>query len=274
MRLSKAKSITAHLILMLGAIIFMIPFFWMIVTSLKTTSEALLVPPTLIPKSWEFSNYLKVWQESDFAQYYLNTFIVMAVRTGGQFFLCSMAAFAISTMRFPGKNIIFVIMLSVMMFPPQIVMIPVYALMNKINWLDTYYVLTIPMIASAFGIFLLRQFFLSIPKELYEAARIDGCSFPRIYWSIYMPLSVPALVSLSIFVILGSWNDFLWPLIMTSSPDMMVLSVAIASFTGEYMTDYPSMMTAAFMSIIPLILIYLFFQRYFIEGIALTGIKG
>ncbi|MFZ4450926.1 carbohydrate ABC transporter permease [Salibacterium aidingense] len=274
MRAVPIKSLSVHLVLIIGAIVLMIPFFWMIITSLKTSSEALLIPPTLLPENWQFSNYINVWKESNFVQYYLNTFIVMAVRTGGQFFLCSMAAFAISTMRFPGKNIIFVMMLSVMMFPPQIVMIPVYALMNQINWLDTYYVLTVPMMAGAFGVFLLRQFFLSIPRDLYEAARIDGCSFPRIYWSIYMPLSIPALVSLSIFVILGSWNDFLWPLVMTSSPDMMVLSVAIASFAGEFMTDYPSMMAAALMSVIPLILIYLFFQRYFIEGIALTGVKG
>lgn len=268
------KMLGVHVILCLGAFIVIIPFYWMVATSLKTNAETMMIPPTLIPQNWEFGNYIDVLQEFNFGIAYLNTIIVTVARTLGQLLFCSMAAFALATMRFPGKNIIFLLMISVLMFPPEMFMIPVYNLMNAINWLDTYYVLTVPIMASAFGIFLLRQFFLSMPKDLFEAAKIDGCSYPRIYWSIYMPLSVPALVSLAIFVGVVSWNDFLWPLIMTSSPDLQVVSIAIASFVGEHNTDYSLMMAGAVISILPLVLLYIFLQRYFIEGIALTGVKG
>ncbi|WP_409344262.1 carbohydrate ABC transporter permease [Paenibacillus sp. MBLB4367] len=183
-------------------------------------------------------------------------------------------AYAIATMYFPGKNIIFLLILSVMMIPSQIILIPMYIIMRDLDWLNTYQALIVPGIASAFGIFLLRQFFMSTPREINEAARIDGCSFFMIYWRIFLPLSVPALVSLSIFVLMASWNDFIWPLILTNTTEMHVLSIAISSFVYEYGADFPSMMAAACLSVLPLITAFLFLQRYFIEGIAMTGVKG
>lgn len=270
----KWNKIAVHITLIIGALIVILPFYWMVVTSLKTNAETMLIPATLIPKNWEFSNYIDVMKQFDFGTAYLNTAIVTVVRTVGQLLFCSMAAFAIATLRFPGRNVIFIMMISVLMFPPEMFMIPVYNLMNAFNWLDTYYVLTIPIMASGFGIFLLRQFFMSLPRDLFEAARMDGCSYLRIYWSIYMPLTIPGLVSLGIFVAVTSWNDFLWPLIMTSSQDLQVVSIAVASFVGEHNTNYALMMAGAVISILPLLILYLFLQRYFIEGIALTGVKG
>ena len=177
-------------------------------------------------------------------------------------------------MSFPGKNVIFIALLSVLMVPSQVVMIPSFVIVRELGWFDTLYALIVPGIFSAFGTFLLRQFFMSIPRELDEAAKIDGCTYFGIYWRIVLPLSKPALVALAIFTILNAWNDFLWPLVVTSSDSMRVLSIGIASFQGEYATEYPLLMAGALMASLPLILIFIFLQRYFIEGITMTGMKG
>ncbi|TJY44029.1 carbohydrate ABC transporter permease [Cohnella pontilimi] len=263
-----------HAVLLLGSVFMVVPFLWMLSTSLKTYAESMQVPPVWIPSDWHFDNYSKVLETVNFTRYYWNTFFMTAGRTIGQLLLCSLAAYAFACLRFPGKSIIFVAMLSVLMIPSQVVMIPSFVIMRNLDWLDTFYVLIIPGIFSAFGTFLLRQFFMGLPKELEEAAKIDGSSYFGIYWRIYLPLSSSALVSLAIFTILASWNDLQWPLIMTSEESMRVLSIGISSFQGQHATDYPLLMAAAVMATIPIILIFIFFQRYFIEGIAMSGIKG
>jgi multiple sugar transport system permease protein len=159
------------------------------------------------------------------------------------------------------------------MVPAQVVMIPSFVIMSKLGWINTFYALIVPGMFSAFGVFLLRQFFMSIPKELDEAAKIDGCTLWGIYWRIILPLSKPALVALAIFTILASWNDFLWPLTMTNSEDMRVLSVGIATFQGQHATDYPLLMAGALMATVPMILLFLFLQKYLIEGITLSGVR-
>ncbi len=250
------------------------PFLWMVSTSLKSFAESMQVPPTIFPKEFKFENYLEVFEKINFAQYYLNTIIITVARTVFQLILCSLAAYAFARLRFPGKNIIFIAILSVLMVPSQVVMIPSFVIMRELGWIDTFYAIIVPGIFSAFGTFLLRQFFMAIPKELDEAAKIDGCSFFGIYWRIILPLSKPALVSLAIFTILAAWNDFLWPLIATNSDEMRVLSIGIATFQGQYATEYPLLMAGALMSTAPMIIIFLFLQKYFIEGIALSGVKG
>lgn len=232
------------------------------------------VPPTLFPSEWHVENYSKVLSTIDFGRYYGNTIVVTLGRTIGQLLLCSLAAYSFACLKFPGKNIIFLALLAVLMVPSQVVMIPSFVIMRELNWLDTFYVLIIPGIFSAFGTFLLRQFFMTLPKDLEEAAKIDGCSYFRIYWNIYLPLSKSALVSLAIFTILASWNELLWPLIMTSSEDMRVLSIGISTFQGQHSTDYPLLMAGAVMATLPIIILFIFLQRYFIEGIAMNGIKG
>lgn len=270
----KASRLAVHILLAVGALLMIMPFLWMISTSFKSFADSMSVPPKWLPVEWHPDNYLRVIQTIDFGTYYLNTVIVTVGRTAGQLILCSLAAYAFASLRFPFKNAIFLALLAVLMVPSQVVMIPSFVIMREFNWLDTFYVLIVPGIFSAFGTFLLRQFFMTLPKDLEEAAKIDGCSYFRIYWNIYLPLSKAALVSLAIFTILASWNDLLWPLIMTSSEEMRVLSIGISSFQGQHSTDYPLLMAGALMATLPIIILFIFLQRYFIEGIAMNGIKG
>lgn len=270
----KPRRLAVHILLAAGALLMVMPFIWMLSTSVKSFADSMAVPPTWLPTEWHFDNYIRVIQTIDFGAYYWNTILVTLGRTGGQLVLCSLAAYAFACMNFPFKNAIFLALLAVLMVPSQVVMIPSFVIMRELNWLDTFYVLIVPGIFSAFGTFLLRQFFMTLPKDLEEAAKIDGCSYFRIYWSIYLPLSKAALVSLAIFTILASWNDLLWPLIMTSSEDMRVLSIGISSFQGQHSTDYPLLMAGAVMATLPIIILFVFLQRYFIEGIAMNGIKG
>ncbi|USK33108.1 carbohydrate ABC transporter permease [Bacillus sp. F19] len=262
-----------HILLIFGAFIMVIPFLWMLSTSLKTFTESMQVPPTIFPKEWKFDNYLEVFTAVDYLKYYSNTIFVTVGRTAAQLLLCSLAAFAFARLKFPFKNVIFILLLSVLMVPAQVVMIPSFVIMSKLGWINTFYALIVPGMFSAFGVFLLRQFFMSIPKELDEAAKIDGCTLWGIYWRIILPLSKPALVALAIFTILASWNDFLWPLTMTNSEDMRVLSVGIATFQGQHATDYPLLMAGALMATVPMILLFLFLQKYLIEGITLSGVR-
>ncbi|OIB02537.1 sugar ABC transporter permease [Paenibacillus sp. LC231] len=270
----KASRLAVHILLAVGALLMIMPFLWMISTSFKSFADSMSVPHKWLPVEWHPDNYLRVIQTIDFGTYYLNTVIVTVGRTAGQLILCSLAAYAFASLRFPFKNAIFLALLAVLMVPSQVVMIPSFVIMREFNWLDTFYVLIVPGIFSAFGTFLLRQFFMTLPKDLEEAAKIDGCSYFRIYWNIYLPLSKAALVSLAIFTILASWNDLLWPLIMTSSEEMRVLSIGISSFQGQHSTDYPLLMAGALMATLPIIILFIFLQRYFIEGIAMNGIKG
>lgn len=273
-RSDKTSRLAAHLLLAVGALIMIMPFLWMLSTSVKSFADSMSVPPKWLPTEWRFDNYARVIDSIDFGTYYLNTVIVTLGRTAGQLVLCSLAAYAFASLRFPFKNTIFLALLAVLMVPSQVVMIPSFVIMREFEWLDTFYVLIVPGIFSAFGTFLLRQFFMTLPKDLEEAAKIDGCSYFRIYWNIYLPLSKAALVSLAIFTILASWNDLLWPLIMTSSEEMRVLSIGISSFQGQHSTDYPLLMAGAVMATLPIIILFIFLQRYFIEGIAMNGIKG
>ncbi|AWP26803.1 carbohydrate ABC transporter permease [Paenibacillus sp. Cedars] len=273
-RSGKASRLAVHVLLAAGALLMIMPFLWMISTSFKSFADSMAIPPKWLPVEWHLDNYLRVIQTIDFGTYYLNTVIVTLGRTAGQLVLCSLAAYSFASLRFPFKNAIFLALLAVLMVPSQVVMIPSFVIMREFNWLDTFYVLIVPGIFSAFGTFLLRQFFMTLPKDLEEAAKIDGCSYFRIYWNIYLPLSKAALVSLAIFTILASWNDLLWPLIMTSSEDMRVLSIGISSFQGQHSTDYPLLMAGALMATLPIIILFIFLQRYFIEGIAMNGIKG
>ncbi len=273
MKLKIKYKILVHTLLIIGAIVMIIPFLWMILTSFKAFVEAMQVPPTILPKEWQFANYLKVFEKVDFLRYYKNTIIVAVTRTTFQLFLSSLSAYAFARLKFPGKNIIFIILLSVLMVPLQVIIIPNYAIMAKLGWIDTLYALIVPGTFSAFGVFLLRQFFMGLPSELDEAAIIDGCSYFGVYWRIILPNSIPALTALSIFTILNSWNDFLWPLVMTNSAQMRVLSVGIASFQGQYSTDYPLLMAGSVLSTLPMLIMFIALQKHLIAGISLSGVR-
>ncbi|MDT2833852.1 carbohydrate ABC transporter permease [Vagococcus carniphilus] len=272
--LKSGKKIVVHLLLILGSFLMVFPFVWMVLTALKTNTEAIAVPPTFFAEVPQWANFTKIFTELNFGQFYLNTFISTAVITVGQVFFCSMAAYAFARLEFPFKNALFIILLSVLMEPGQIFLIPQYIIVQKLGLLDSIPALFLPGLFSAFGTFLLRQFFLTIPKEIEEAAIIDGCSRIKIFFTIIVPLSRSALISLSIFSLLYGWNSLLWPLIINTSTEKMTLSAGLASLSGQHSTDYPLMMAGSFLAVIPLIILFLIFQKQFIEGIALSGSKS
>jgi len=263
-----------HGCLVLSSCLFVVPFLWMILTSIKTLGESTLVPPTIFPAIPQWSNYTEVFNSLPFVTYYVNTVLMTAGRTLGQLLLCSLAAYAFARIEFPGRNVLFLLMLSVLMVPGYVVLLPQYIIMKDLGWINTLQALIVPGIFSAFGTFLLRQFFLTLPRELDEAAKLDGANHLQIYWHVILPLAKPALIALAIFVCLWSWNDLLWPLVVTDSPDKMTLSVGLAMLQGEHLTDFPILMAGAVLASWPMLVMFIFWQRHFIEGIAITGTKG
>lgn len=269
-----AKKLLIHLILIAGLGITVFPFIWMVLTSFKTTGEAMQIPPTILPKKFQFSAYTEILDSLPFANVYLNTFISTIVTVIAQVTFCAMAGYAFARIDFPFKNFIFVMLLSVLMVPGQIFLIPQYLIMQKLGLLDTIPALFIPNLFSAFGTFLLRQFFMSLPKELEEAALLDGCNRYQIFGRIMLPLVKPGLISLVIFTAKFAWNDFMWPLIVNTSPKMMTLGPALSTLQGQHTTQYPMQMAGAVMAVIPIIVLFFIFQKQFIEGVAQSGIKG
>ncbi|EOS81162.1 multiple sugar transport system permease [Dorea sp. 5-2] len=271
---SNTKKLFIHLALLLGIGITVFPFLWMVLTSFKTVGEAMQIPPTFFPKKFLTDAYSQIVSALPFARVYLNTIISTVVTTVVQVMFCSMAAYAFARIEFPFKNAIFVLILSVLMVPGQIFLIPQYQIIQKVGLLDTIPALFLPNLFSAFGTFLLRQFFLSLPKELEEAALLDGCNRYQIFWKIMLPLTKPGIVSLVIFTAKFAWNDFMWPLIVNTSPKMMTLGPALSTLQGQYTTKYPMQMAGAVMAVIPIIVLFFIFQKQFIEGVAQSGIKG
>ncbi|WP_459500819.1 carbohydrate ABC transporter permease [Bacillus sp. C1] len=267
------NTIIIHALLIIGAILTIGPFIWMILTSLKTYAESVQVPPVIIPSQFMWSNYTEIFTLLPFLKFMMNTVIVTIVRTIGQLFLCSLAAYAFARIQFPGRNILFLLTLSVLMVPAQVFLLPQYLIMVKLDWLNTLQAVIVPGLFSAFGTFLLRQFFMGIPKELEEAARLDGCNHFQIYWHVMLPLAKPGLIALGIFTTLWSWNELMWPMIVNNSPDMMTLSVGLSSLQGQYATNYPVLMAGSFLAILPMLLLFMFLQKQFIEGITITGGK-
>ncbi len=268
------KRLGLHLILLAGAIYALFPFAWMVFTSLKSYVEA-SAAESLLPKQWLFSNYLQAWnQVGIFPRYFANT-LFMAVTTAlGVLITSSLAGYAFARMRFPGRDVLFIILLSTMMVPFEVTLIPNFILMRQLHWIDHYQALIIPWTASAFSVFLMRQFFRSIPGELYDAAVMDGSNHLRFLVSIVIPLSKPALITSALFTFLGSWNSLMWPLLVTNSPELRPLQVGVATFITDAGTQVQLLLAAVTISVIPVIVLYLFLQRWFIEGIATVGIRG
>jgi multiple sugar transport system permease protein len=264
----------SHLVLAAGGLTMILPFLWMLSTSLKNDRQAYLFPPEWIPDPVVWGNYTTTWQALPFDRFFLNSVLVSLILTLGQLLTCSMGAFAFARLHFPGRDKLFLLFLATIMVPFQVIMIPLFILVREFKWIDSYAGLTIPLIFSAYGTFLLRQFFLTIPHELEDAAKIDGCSYFRIYWNIMLPLSKPALATLGIFVLLWSWNNFLWPLLIVNSLEMKTLPLGLAYFLGQYTVYWNLLMAGATIVLAPVLIAYFFAQRYFIEGITLTGLKG
>lgn len=263
------KKILIHGVLILGSIAMIFPFLWMVLTSLKTFSEAIKIPVTFIPENFQWDNYVKAWNTLPFATLFYNTIIMMLFRILFAIIFSSMAGYAFAKLNFPGKKILFTLVVIQLMLPAQIFIIPQYSMVADLGWLNTIKALVFPGIVSAFGVFFLRQFYMSLPNELSEAAKIDGCNQWQIFSKIMLPLTKTPLMALSIFTAVFAWSDLMWPLIVNMSMNKMTL----ASLSGQFSTDYPVMMAGAFIAMWPMMIIYLLFQKQFVEGIALTGGK-
>ncbi len=274
MKRKASNACIVHALLLIGVGFMVFPFLWMILTSFKSVGESLQIPPTVFPKAFRPDSYVEIVQAIPFWRVYANTAISTLVTTLVQLLFCSMAAYGFARIDFPFKNVIFVVLLSVLMVPGQIFLIPQYLIVQKLGLLDTIPALFLPNLFSAFGTFLLRQFFMSLPGELEEAAIIEGCNRYQIYWKIMLPLTKPGLVALVIFTAKFAWNDFMWPLIVNTSPKMMTLGPSLASLQGQYGTQYPMQMAGAVVTVIPIIIIFFIFQKQFIAGVAQSGIKG
>jgi multiple sugar transport system permease protein len=265
----------SYIFLILGAVIMLAPFIWMLATSLKPTADVFKYPPTLIGSAIEWRNYLSVFQRSPFGQQLWNTVFIAVITTIGTLITSAMAGYAFSwIMKFKGKNTLFVIFLVSIMIPYHVLLVPTFALLRYMHLLDSPWAIILPSIVSPFGIFLMRQFFTGVPRELAEAATLDGCSLWGIFWRIFLPLSKPALTTLGIFTFVGTWNDFLRPLIYLSSNENQTLTLGIYAAQGSFSTDWPVLMAMVTLSLLPVVIMFLSLQDLFVKGVALTGIKG
>ena len=263
-----------YLVLLLGCCITLAPFLWMILTAFKTQVEAVSIPPSILPRHWDISSFRDLPSKLPFYRMYGNTILTAIIIVVGQLSLCSLAGYSFARIHYPGRDALFVLCLAVLMIPSSFLILPQYLTIQKMGLLNTLQAIFLPNLFSAFGTFLMRQFFMAIPQELEDAARIDGCSHGRIFLQIMLPLVKPGLVSLGVLTLRFAWNNLMWPMIVNTSPEKMTLAAGLSYLQGQYLTDYPGIMAGALLSIIPLIIIYAIFQKQFIEGIALTGIKG
>jgi multiple sugar transport system permease protein len=263
-----------HGVLIGGSIFMLLPFVWMLSTSLKEPREIFTYPPMWIPSRFAWENYLEAVSAMPFGRFYFNSFVVAVSVTFLQILTSSLAAFAFARLRFRGREALFLLYLATLMVPFQVTMIPNFIVVRLLGWYDSYQALILPTAFSAFSTFLLRQYFRGIPIELDEAARMDGASSWRIWWQIVMPLSGPAIAALAIFIFLGSWNDFLWPLVITTSLDMRTLPVGLSAFQGQYNVQWHLLMAGTVIALIPVLIIYMAAQRWFVQGITLSGLTG
>jgi multiple sugar transport system permease protein len=255
--------------------VFLLPLLWMVSTSLKTNRQIFVYPPQWIPNPVIWRNYSEVFYYAPFLLYFRNTLIIVTLTILGTSISSSLVAYGFARLNGPGKNILFLIMLSSMMLPYMVWMVPLYVLFTRIGWVDTFYPLTVPaFFGNPLYIFLLRQFFMGIPRDLEDAAKIDGCSYLRIYWQIMLPLVKPALATVAVFSFLNAWNDFLGPLLYLQSPDSYTIAVGLQVFLTQHGADWALLMAASTMAVIPVIIVFFFAQKQFIQGIVLTGLKS
>ena len=263
-----------YLLLILGIIILVGPFVWMVLGSFKTTGELRQVPPTWFPEAPTLANYEDLFSRLNFLGYFFNSTVVALAVTVGNIVFCSMLGYALAKLEFPGKRILFVVVLGTLMVPSVVTFMPLFVLTANLGLVNTHAGLILPFLVGAFGVFLMRQFIVGLPDELLDAARVDGAGEHYIFWRIILPLCGPALATLGILTFLGSWNSFLWPLVVATSDTMYTLPVAIALFaTGQQETNIALLMAGSVVVIVPVLIVFIALQRYFTQGIAMTGIK-
>ena len=271
-RRPRGLTILAYTLLSLGAVIMVFPFLWMVLSSFKGAREVL--SPAFWPSSVTFVNYVEVLTRTAFPVWFRNSMIVAVLNTTAVLFFCSLVGYVLATLRFPGKQIVFVAILSTLMVPTEMLVIPWYVMSVDLGWVDTFWGLLFPGLIPGFGVFLMRQFFQTLPRDLFDAARMDGVGEFGLFFRIGLPLVGPGLAALGIFAFIGNWNAYLWPLIVTSSPDMRTLPVGISLFSGEAGAAWHLIMATSTLAIVPLLIVFAIFQRQIIEGVVLTGVKG
>ncbi len=276
LKLSKViPRLLIYFVLAAGALVILVPFIWTITTALKTTQQTLKIPIVWIPDPVVWKNFADAWNAKPFATFYANSLIISALNIVGQILSCSLVAYGFARIRFPGRNVLFLVVLSTLMIPFHILIIPRFVLFKTLGWLDSLLPLIIPsFFGGAFNIFLLRQYFMSIPLELDDAARIDGCGHWGIFWRIIMPLSKPALGAVMVFEFLDSWDDFLGPLIYISKEANYTVALGLAAFRNDYFVEWNLFMAAAAVAMAVPLVIFFIAQKYFIEGVQLTGAGG
>ncbi|MFT8457601.1 MAG: carbohydrate ABC transporter permease [Liquorilactobacillus ghanensis] len=270
----KISRLLEYLILIFGGILMLIPFLWMLDTALKSGSEAMTIPPVIIPKKLQWINFVLAWHAAPFLRYFINSVIVTVITTCGQLLTTIFAAYAFAKLEFYGKKIVFMICLTTMMVPGEMLIIPNFITLSKFHMINTYYALIIPWLASFFAVFTLRQTFMSIPDEIYYSAKIDGAGDWYFLWHMLVPLAKPTIIALAALEIINSWNSFMWPLIVTNSDKMRTLPVGLSNFTTDAGTQFQLLMAASTIIIIPMLLVYIFLQKYIIAGVSRSGLKG
>lgn len=263
-----------HCFLILVALGMIVPFVWMVLTSFKTVTESTQMTPfQILPKEWQVKNYTEVIRNNNFVILYFNTIMMMVWRIVSSVLFSAMAAYAFARLEFKGRNVLFGLVLFQMMVPPQLFVIPQYLMINDLGMRNSIFALVFPGLVSAFGTFLLRQFFAGLPKELEEAAELDGCNIGQTFFKVMLPLAKSGLVALGIFTALFAFKDLLWPLIVNSEADAATLSSALSKIQGAYAVNYPQLMAASVLAIWPMVVIYIIFQKQFVQGIATSGGK-
>ena len=257
-----------------GALIMIVPFAFMVMTSFKTQAEIIAIPAVWLPSQLTLDNFVQVWSRTELLRSLINTAYVAVVITAATVFSSSLMGFVFSKYEFRGRDVIFTISLAGMMLPFYVISIPLYLMIITLGWVDSYAALIVPSLYNSFGVFMMRQFMFSIPSELLDSARLDGCSEFRIFWSIALPLAKSAAGALSLLNLMVYWNWFFWPLIVLNSEEKFTISLTLTKFMGLYWTEYGPLTAGSFLAVIPIVITFLLLQRYFVEGIATTGMKG
>jgi multiple sugar transport system permease protein len=263
-------------VLVVGAFVMVIPFYWMVITSFKEYSEAMSSPPRWWPRQFQWQNYADAWNKPEvgFARYFFVSIYTATVSTAGTLLTSMLAGYAFARMNFVGKGLFFYIVLATLMVPGEVLLIPKYIILANLGWLDTYKALIVPWLASVFTIFLVRQFFMTVPNDLWDAAQIDGAGRWRFLWRVMVPLSKPVLITCGIFSFIGTWNSLLWPIVVTSKAEMRTLMVGLQVLNTEAGSEYHLLMAASTFCIFPVVVVFFVLQRFFIQGIARSGLKS
>jgi len=288
-RLPRSSQIARHAVLLGFGFLIGFPFIWMLLTSFKPFEETLSSPPTILPVHWRPENYAEAWRAANFPRFFLNSGIVSLTTVGGTLLTSVLAGYAFARMRFPGRDALFLVFLGTMMIPQEVTLIPNFVLLSNLpcpipvdticnpkgaGWFDTFTAISVPWWVSVFSIFLLRQFFLGIPNELWEASQLDGATHLGYLWRVVVPLSTPALLTVGLYAFVQSWKSFLWPLVMTSRPDVRPVQVGLSTFALENGTYYHTLMAASAFTIVPVVILFILVQRHFLDSIARSGLKG